>query len=102
MESPEDVCSVVSVQPFDCPIHEDLGGMGYQQSVKYQTMLRSSSFMIRKKDYPAGFFLVLKIQDDKDCKITAQEENVEWNINNVESLEKSFRLKYSILFHLMT
>ena len=82
---------MVSVQPFQCPIHEDLGGLGYQDSVIYQTMLRSSSFMVRKKEYQSGFFLVLKIQDDKDCKIADQIKDLGRNTNNVAALEKSFR-----------
>ena len=81
----------MSVQPFQCPVHEELGGLGYQESVVYQTMLRSSSFMIRKKDYPSGFFLVLKIQNDKDCQVTGPKEDLERNVNDVVALQKSFR-----------
>ena len=54
-------------------------------------MLRSASFMIRKKDYMAGFFLVLKIEDRKSCKIVDTKEAVGRSINDVVALEKSFR-----------
>ena len=91
MDSTEDVCAVASLQPYHCPIHEDFGGLGYQDHVVYQTMLRSSSFMIRKKDYMAGFFLVLKIEDRKSCKISDKKEEVGRSINDIEALQKSFR-----------
>ena len=47
--------------------------------------------MVRKKEYQSGFFLVLKIQDDKDCKIADQIKDLGKNTNNVAGLEKSFR-----------
>ena len=57
----------------------------------YQTMLRSASFMIKKKDYQAGFFLVLKIEDRKSCRIVGKKEEVGRSINDFEALQKSFR-----------
>ena len=91
MDSPDDICAVASLQPYRCPIHEDFGGLGYEDHVVYQTMLESASFMIRKKDYLAGLFLVLKIEDSKSCKIVGNKEEVGRSINDYETLEKSFR-----------
>ena len=92
MDSNDDICAVASLQPYRCPIHEDFGGLGYQDHVVYQTMLRSAAFMIKKKDYQAGFFLVLKIEDRKSCQITDKKEEVGRSINDFAALEKSFRL----------
>ena len=55
---------MVSVQPFACPIFEEFGGLSYMSNVTFQTMLSSSTFIIRKNNYPAGFFLVLKVMED--------------------------------------
>ena len=57
--------------------------------------------MIKKKDYQAGFFLVLKIEDRKSCQIVDKKEEVGRSINDFEALEKSFRfdskLSHSLL-----
>ena len=47
--------------------------------------------MIKKKDYMAGFFLVLKIEDRKSCKIVDRRGEVGRNINDFAALEKTFR-----------
>ena len=98
MDSPDDICAVASLQPYRCPIHEDFGGLGYQDHVVYQTMLRSSSFMIRKRDYMAGFFLVLKIEDRKSCQIIDKKEEVGRNILEYAALEKSFRFDNKLTY----
>ena len=52
-------------------------------------MLKSSAFMINKKDYPAGFFLVLKvIEEESTCK------NIEY-IGTRQFMEQARRLKKS-------
>ena len=68
VSSPQDtICAVVSVQPYSCPIFEGFGGLSYMTNVTFQTMLRSSAFFIRKQNYPSGFFLVLKVLQERDC-----------------------------------
>ena len=60
---------MVSVQPFQCPLFEEFGGLNSRPNVTWQTMLKSSAFMINKKEYKAGFFLVLKvIEEEGTCK----------------------------------
>ena len=88
VDSPdEDICAVVSVQPYSCPIVEELGGLsGGQQNVTFQTMLKSSAFIIRKSDYRAGFFLVLKVLEDGICKSS----NTGTNAGDSTYLQKSF------------
>ena len=44
-------------------------GGGRQPNLTWQTMLTSSAFVVRSRDYPEGFFLVLKvILDQTVCK----------------------------------
>ena len=90
VDSPdEDICAVVSVQPYSCPIVEELGGLsGGQQNVTFQTMLKSSAFIIRKSDYRAGFFLVLKVLEDGICKSSNTGTN--GNAGDSTYLQKSF------------
>ena len=54
--------------------------------------------MIRKKDYMAGFFLVLKIEERKSCKLVDKKEEVGRSINDYEALEKSFRFDNKFIF----
>ena len=80
----EDVCAVVSIQPFSCPIFEEFGGLAYMKDVYFQTMLKSATFTIRKNDYPHGFFLVIKVIEDDACKKV---------ISDVNSVQESVLLK---------
>ena len=81
---------MVSIQPFMCPIFEEFGGLAFMKDVYFQTMLKSATFIIHKKDYPQGFFLVIKVIEDNECKeVISNVNNVEENIVSMQ--EKSFR-----------
>ena len=54
--------------------------------------------MIRKRDYMAGFFLVLKIEDRKSCQIIDKKEEVGRNTREYAALEKSFRFDSKLDF----
>ena len=65
-------------------------------NVTYQTMLSSSTFIIRKNIYPAGFFLVLKVMEDsRACTTYGLSNGLEVKDKDLDNdlafLQKSFR-----------
>ena len=66
-------------------------------NVTFQTMLKSSAFIIQKSNYPAGFFLVLKVVE-KDACIEGSSENALQcsDPNNCAFVTKSFRFVQSL------
>ena len=66
--SKNDVCSMISIQPFQCPILDE------EETVRshgaFQTMLRLSAFNFQRRDYvgPEGVFIVFMVlEDDHLC-----------------------------------
>ena len=72
-------------------------GLSYMANVTFQTMLKSSAFIIQKSNYPAGFFLVLKVVE-KDACIEGSSENALQcsDPNNCAFVTKSFRFVQSL------
>eukprot|EP00095_Tigriopus_kingsejongensis_P005827 snap_masked-scaffold425_size175135-processed-gene-0.10 protein:Tk05827 transcript:snap_masked-scaffold425_size175135-processed-gene-0.10-mRNA-1 annotation:"sid1 transmembrane family member 1" len=60
----KDVCAIVSVQPFLCPILDQETTVRFRGS--YQTMLEMSSFFIDRDDYEEGLFIVFLIPESED------------------------------------
>ena len=60
------------------------------KDVYFQTMLKSATFIIHKKDYPHGFFLVIKVIEDDACKEVTSEVNSA-KVSDVVKQEKSFK-----------
>ena len=66
--SKDDLCAVVSVQSFDCPVY-DVSEIGIRQG-HYQTMSKRASFNVYLKDFSKRkeFLIVFLVQPtDVDC-----------------------------------
>ena len=66
--SNDDLCAVVSVQSFDCPVY-DVSEIGVRQG-HYQTMSKRASFNVYLKDFQKRkeFLIVFLVQPtDVDC-----------------------------------
>ncbi|CAF4518382.1 unnamed protein product [Rotaria sp. Silwood1] len=68
VKSKDDLCAVVSVQSFDCPVY-DVGEIGFRQG-HYQTMSRSASFNVYSSEFTKRneFLIVFLVKPtDVDC-----------------------------------
>ncbi|CAF0836930.1 unnamed protein product [Rotaria sordida] len=68
VQSQDDLCAVVSVQSFDCPVY-DVGEIGFRQG-HYQTMSKSASFNVYSSEFTKRneFLLVFLVKPtDADC-----------------------------------
>ncbi|XP_033641444.1 SID1 transmembrane family member 1-like isoform X1 [Asterias rubens] len=65
--SSSDICTVVSVQPAQCPVYDQHGNVEFVG--QYQTITKQAAITVQRSYYPDGnFFVVVVVQPtDSDC-----------------------------------
>ncbi|KAK5644970.1 hypothetical protein RI129_006270 [Pyrocoelia pectoralis] len=60
--SKDTTCMVVSIQNASCPVGDDIRGVAFKGI--FQTVQSKGGVIIKKKDYPNGFFIVFIVKGD--------------------------------------